>query len=101
MFANIVPCTSVQGLQNRFSDTKIDLVVIRENTQGGYLVTFKYFYNVILEYSGFEQKVEPGVVQSLKLITEHASQRVAEYAFEYAIKENRKKITCIHKANIQ
>ncbi len=54
-----------------------------------------------LEYSGFEQQVEPGVVQSLKVITENASKRVAEYAFEYAIKENRKKLTCIHKANIQ
>jgi isocitrate dehydrogenase (NAD+) len=55
----------------------------------------------ITEYSGFEQEVEPGVVQSLKVITENASKRVAEYAFEYAIKENRKKVTCIHKANIQ
>ena len=87
LFANIVPCVSVKGLKTRFSDVNIDLVVIRENTQG--------------EYSGFEQKVEPGVVQSLKVITEHASRRVAEYAFEYAVKENRKKVTCIHKANIQ
>jgi len=81
LFANIVPCSTISGLNTRFSDVKIDLVVIRENTQG--------------EYSGFEQEVEPGVVQSLKVITESASKRVAEYAFEYAIRENRKK-TYLH-----
>jgi len=87
LFANIVPCSTIPGLTTRFSDVNIDLVVIRENTQG--------------EYSGFEQEVEAGIVQSLKVITENASRRVAEYAFEYSIKENRKKVTCVHKANIQ
>jgi len=87
LFANVVPVQSVPGLLTRHKNMKIDLVVVRENTQG--------------EYSGFEQEVEPGVVQSLKVTTDSASRRVAEYAFQYAKNEGRKKVTCIHKANIQ
>lgn len=87
LFANVVPCVNTPGLATRHKDVHIDLVVIRENTQG--------------EYSGHEQVVEPGVVQSLKVVTERSSRRIAEFAFEYARKEGRKKVTCIHKANIQ
>jgi isocitrate dehydrogenase (NAD+) len=87
LFAQIVPIKSVQGLVTRHKNYHIDMVIIRENTEG--------------EYSGFEQEVQPGIVQSLKVITEYASRRIAEYAFQYAEKENRKKVTVIHKANIQ
>lgn len=87
IYANVVECKSIPGLKTRYQDIPIDIVIVRENTQG--------------EYSGFEQQIEPGVVQSLKVITEAASRRVAEYAFQYASDNKRRKITCIHKANIQ
>ena len=64
----------------------VDLVTIRENTEG--------------EYSGIEHTIVPGVVQSIKLITEHASLRVCEYAFLYAKQHKRDKVTVVHKANI-
>ncbi len=64
----------------------LDLVVVRENTES--------------LYSGIEHEVVPGVVESLKIITERASTRIARFAFAYARNENRKKITCVHKANI-
>ncbi|PPD79652.1 hypothetical protein GOBAR_DD23425 [Gossypium barbadense] len=64
----------------------VDIVVIRENTEG--------------EYSGLEHEVVPGVVESLKLITKFCSERIAKYAFEYAYLNNRKKVTAVHKANI-
>ena len=60
--------------------------MIRENTEG--------------EYSGLEHEVVPGVVESIKVITEEKSQKVAEYAFEFALLNNRKKVTAVHKANI-
>jgi isocitrate dehydrogenase (NAD+) len=66
--------------------TNVDLVTIRENTEG--------------EYSGIEHTIVPGVVQSIKLITEHASLRVCEYAFLYAKQHKREKVTVVHKANI-
>jgi isocitrate dehydrogenase (NAD+) len=53
------------------------------------------------EYSGFEQAVEPGVVQSLKITTDRSTRRIANFAFEYAKRNGREKVTCIHKANIQ
>jgi len=64
----------------------VDIVTIRENTEG--------------EYSGIEHTIVPGVVQSIKLITEHASLRVCEYAFLYAKQNKREKVTVVHKANI-
>jgi isocitrate dehydrogenase (NAD+) len=84
LYAQIVPIKSLPGVITRYSD--IDLVIIRENTEG--------------EYIGIEQKVVPGVVQSLKIITREASLRIAEVAFDYAVKNNRKKVSAIHKANI-
>ena len=66
--------------------TNVDIVTIRENTEG--------------EYSGIEHTIVPGVVQSIKLITEHASLRVCEYAFLYAKQHKREKVTVVHKANI-
>lgn len=64
----------------------MDVVTIRENTEG--------------EYSGIEHEIVDGVVQSIKLITEAASSRVAEYAFDYARRNGRQKVTAVHKANI-
>ncbi len=65
---------------------ELDLVIVRENTES--------------LYSGIEHVVVPGVVESLKIITEKASTRIARFAFEYARNEGRKKVTCAHKANI-
>ena len=64
----------------------MDVVTIRENTEG--------------EYSGIEHEIVEGVVQSIKLITEPASRRVAEFAFNYARNNGRSKVTAVHKANI-
>jgi len=87
LYAHVIPCKSFAGLKTRHEGVAIDLVVVRENTQG--------------EYTGLEQELTPGVVQSLKIVTREASLRIARYAFEYAKNEKRKKVTAIHKANIQ
>uniref|UniRef100_T1IUS9 Isocitrate dehydrogenase [NAD] subunit, mitochondrial n=1 Tax=Strigamia maritima TaxID=126957 RepID=T1IUS9_STRMM len=84
LYANVRPCKSVEGFETLYKD--VDVVTIRENTEG--------------EYSGIEHEIVPGVVQSIKLITEEASLRVAEYAFQYAKNNNRSKVTAVHKANI-
>jgi isocitrate dehydrogenase (NAD+) len=78
------PVRSLAGVKTRFSD--IDIVIIRENTEG--------------LYSGIENEVVPGVVTSLKVATEVACTRIARYAFRYATRRHRKKITVFHKANI-
>jgi len=84
LYANVRPCFSIPGYKTKYDN--VNLVTIRENTEG--------------EYSGLEHEVVPGVVESLKVITEKASRRIAEYAFEYASMNNRKKVTSVHKANI-
>lgn len=84
LYANLRPCRSIEGYQTAYSG--VDLVTIRENTEG--------------EYSGIEHEVVDGVVQSIKLITREASQRVAEFAFEYARSNGRHTVTAVHKANI-
>lgn len=84
LYANVRPCLSIPGYKTRYDG--IDLVTIRENTEG--------------EYSGLEHEVVPGVVESLKVITRQASTRVAEFGFDYAAKHGRKKVTAVHKANI-
>lgn len=84
LFANVRPVKTIPGLEGRFDN--VDLVIVRENTEG--------------LYSGLEHQVVPGVVESLKIITEKASTRVAKFAFEYAQKNGRKRITAVHKANI-
>jgi isocitrate dehydrogenase (NAD+) len=84
LYANLRPVKTIPGLVTPFGD--LDLVIVRENTED--------------LYSGIEHVVVPGVVESLKIITEKASTRIARFAFEYARRENRKKITAIHKANI-
>ncbi len=84
LYANLRPVKNVEGVKSRYQN--IDLVIIRENTED--------------LYAGLEHTIVPGVVESLKIITEKASTRVARFAFEYARKHGRKKIAAIHKANI-
>jgi isocitrate dehydrogenase (NAD+) len=84
LYANVRPCRSLEGYKTLYDD--VDVVTIRENTEG--------------EYSGIEHEIVDGVVQSIKLITEDASRRVAEFAFQYAKDNNRTKVTAVHKANI-
>ncbi|KAK8320427.1 hypothetical protein V6Z11_A12G036700 [Gossypium hirsutum] len=84
LYASLVDCCNLPGLPTRHEN--VDIVVIRENTEG--------------EYKGLEHEVVPGVVESLKVITKFCSERIAKYAFEYAYLNNRKKVTAVHKANI-
>ena len=84
LYANLRPVKNVPGVASRFQN--VDLVVVRENTED--------------LYSGLEHTVVPGVVESIKIITEAASTRIARYAFEYARRHGRKRVTAIHKANI-
>lgn len=84
LYANVRPIKALPNVPCRFPD--LDLVIVRENTEG--------------LYSGLEHTVIPGVVESLKIITEKASTRIAKYAFEYARDNGRKKVTAVHKANI-
>jgi isocitrate dehydrogenase (NAD+) len=84
LYANFRPIRNLPHIPTRYPD--VDLIIVRENTEG--------------LYSGIEHEVVPGVVESLKIITEKASTRIARFAFEYARKHSRKKIHAIHKANI-
>src|SRR5690242_2842057 len=84
LFANFRPIRNLPSLPTRYPS--VDLAIVRENTEG--------------LYSGIEHEVVPGVVESLKIITEKASTRIARFAFEYARREKRKRIHAIHKANI-
>jgi len=84
LYANLRPVKNIPGVKSRFED--VDLILVRENTED--------------LYSGLEHEVVPGVVESLKIITEKASTRIARFAFDYARRHGRKKIHAIHKANI-
>jgi isocitrate dehydrogenase (NAD+) len=84
LYANLRPVWNLPGVPARFSD--VDMVIVRENTED--------------LYAGLEHEVVPGVVESLKIITERASTRIARFAFEHARRHGRKKVTAIHKANI-
>ena len=84
LYANVRPIKALPNVPCRYPE--IDLVIVRENTEG--------------LYSGLEHIVVPGVVESLKIITEKASTRISKYAFEYAKDNGRKKVTAVHKANI-
>jgi isocitrate dehydrogenase (NAD+) len=84
LYANFRPIRNLPHIPTRYPD--VDLIIVRENTEG--------------LYSGIEHEVVPGVVESLKIITEKASTRIARFAFKYARENNRKKIHAIHKANI-
>jgi isocitrate dehydrogenase (NAD+) len=84
LYANLRPVKTLPGVKSRYDG--VDLVVVRENTED--------------LYSGLEHVVVPGVVESIKIITEKASSRIARFAFDYARKNGRKRVTAVHKANI-
>ncbi len=84
LYANLRPVRALPNVPARYPE--LDLVVVRENTED--------------LYSGIEHVVVPGVVESIKIITEKASTRIARYAFEFARREGRRKVTAVHKANI-
>jgi isocitrate dehydrogenase (NAD+) len=84
LYANLRPVRNLPGVQSRYDD--VDLVIVRENTED--------------LYAGLEHEVVPGVVESLKIITERASTRIARFAFEHARRYGRRRVTAIHKANI-
>jgi isocitrate dehydrogenase (NAD+) len=84
LYANLRPVWNLPGAPARFEG--VDLVIVRENTED--------------LYAGLEHEVVPGVVESLKIITERASTRIARFAFEHARRHERQKVTAIHKANI-
>ena len=84
LYANLRPVFSLPGVKSRYDD--VDLIVIRENTED--------------LYSGLEHEIVPGVVESLKVITRAASERIARFAFEHARRKKRRLITAVHKANI-
>lgn len=84
LFANVRPCRSLQGFKTPYDN--VDTILIRENTEG--------------EYSGIEHIVVDGVVQSIKLITREASERVLRFAFQYAQSIGKKRVRAVHKATI-
>ncbi|ROT65407.1 putative isocitrate dehydrogenase [Penaeus vannamei] len=84
LFANVLHCKSYPAVRSVYQD--VDIVIIRQNTEG--------------EYSMLEHENVKGVIESLKIITRTASERLARYAFEYAVGHSRKKVTAVHKANI-
>jgi isocitrate dehydrogenase (NAD+) len=84
IYASVVLCKSLPGVPTRHSD--VDFAIIRENTEG--------------EYSGLEHQSYPGVVESLKVSTRAKAERISRFAFDFALRNGRKKVTCVHKANI-
>jgi isocitrate dehydrogenase (NAD+) len=84
LFSNLRPVKNLAGVSSRFEG--VDLIIVRENTED--------------LYAGLEHEIVPGIVESIKIITERASTRIARFAFEYARRHGRKRVTAIHKANI-
>jgi isocitrate dehydrogenase (NAD+) len=84
LYANVRPARTMQGVDTRYDH--VDLIVVRENTED--------------LYAGIEHRVGPDAAESIKIITRAASQRIARYAFEYALRNGRGKVTAVHKANI-
>jgi isocitrate dehydrogenase (NAD+) len=84
LYANVRPARSMTGVETRYTD--VDLIIVRENTED--------------LYAGIEHRVGPDAAESIKIITRFASQRIARYAFDYAVKNGRHKVTAVHKANI-
>jgi isocitrate dehydrogenase (NAD+) len=84
LYANLRPARSIKGLETRYED--VDLVIVRENTED--------------LYAGIEHMVGPDAAESIKIITRAASERIARFAFDYAIANGRRKVTAVHKANI-
>jgi isocitrate dehydrogenase (NAD+) len=84
LYSNLRPVSNLPGVPSRFD--RVNLIIVRENTED--------------LYAGLEHQIVPGIVESLKIITERASTRIARFAFEYARSRGRKRVTAIHKANI-
>jgi isocitrate dehydrogenase (NAD+) len=84
LYANVRPARSMKGVETRYDG--VDLIIVRENTED--------------LYAGIEHRVGADAAESIKIITRAASQRIARYAFEYAVKNGRRKVTAVHKANI-
>ena len=84
LYANVRPARTMKGVETRYEH--VDLIIVRENTED--------------LYAGIEHRVGPDAAESIKIITRAASQRIARYAFEYAVKNGRNKVTAVHKANI-
>ncbi len=84
LYANLRPARSIKGLKTRYED--VDLVIVRENTED--------------LYAGIEHKVGRDAAESIKIITREASERIARFAFDYAVANGRRKVTAVHKANI-
>ncbi len=84
LYANVRPARSMAGVKTRYEN--VDLIIVRENTED--------------LYAGIEHRVGPDAAESIKIITRAASQRIARYAFEYAVRNGRSKVTAVHKANI-
>jgi len=84
LYANVRPARSMKGVETRYEN--VDLIIVRENTED--------------LYAGIEHMVGPDAAESIKIITRAASQRIARYAFEYAVRNQRRKVTAVHKANI-
>jgi isocitrate dehydrogenase (NAD+) len=84
LYANLRPARSIQGIETRYED--VDLVIVRENTED--------------LYAGIEHRVGPDAAESIKIITRAASERIARFAFDYAVANGRRKVTAVHKANI-
>ena len=85
LFANVVHIRTIEGIKTRHNKD-LDFIVIREQTEG--------------EYSSLEHELVPGVIECLKIVTRAKCERIAKFAFDYATKHNRRKVTAIHKANI-
>jgi NAD-dependent isocitrate dehydrogenase len=86
LFANVRPARTLPGLKGPFSDKKIDLIIVRENTED--------------LYAGIEFQPHPDMAQAVKVITRPGSRRLCRYAFEMAKAQGRKRVTAVHKANI-
>jgi isocitrate dehydrogenase (NAD+) len=84
LYANVRPARTMKGVETRYE--AVDLIIVRENTED--------------LYAGIEHRVGPDAAESIKIITRSASQRIARYAFEYALRNGRRKVTAVHKANI-
>jgi len=84
LYANLRPCRNIEGINTRFNN--VNLVIVRENTED--------------LYAGIERQIDNDTAESIKIITRKASLRIAEFAFEYAVKNNRKLVTAVSKANI-
>lgn len=84
LYANLRPCKNIEGIKTRFDN--VDIIVVRENTED--------------LYAGIERKIDEDTAESIKIITRKASTRIAEFAFEHAVKNNRKTVWAVSKANI-